>query len=626
MKKKILAFALCLVMLFSLCFLGCEEEEQAPTPPAQQKPVTLSSESLFNYISFLDEKQDASKIKTWEFDDEQDFSVLNNYFIGSIKKIYDTTDTSKLLSTEYKISNIYNDNVISATTNDAIEETDPAYATTLVAVEPMPLGDGDFVMIAFIYGNKSVDVHLYNKYCVKVAEEKGLSSDSDPSDILDFDSNFNDNAIYYDTRYISFLKKIFIVNDDFTISPVIDFNKNNFNLDEVRYIKEIGKFISIDDTFDNDVANKVYIFDSTLKIESAYEFAYSLNAEEIYTFFLDYTTAIYTEIIPLADDATEYDAVYYGRKIDIKITKFDFLTGTATDMPVGGFVLNSHNWGYENLNEVSEYLGISFNMDFYVSAFLRIENKILFEETRFLAFDANLTPLKYLEMPIGSTEAMPATLANGQKILITEFGAYKLNDDLTVGELIDIDRDYNELWSIVDEEKIYDNKGNLIYTLPEGRSIEHILNNSLIIKEEVREEGALVCVRYFLWKGPNNESKIGDDRVLPYGPSYIPPTEGTFTQFFTIDYTNGAYATTTVDYAKIANGDESATITIYDDLGNQLLKLENVTYADDSSHSSDAASFITFEITTADADGNETVKYVVVAIVNGAPVYRGPLF
>ena len=598
-------------MLLSVALVGCNKEETPPEEPKKEIPT----ESIFDNITFVDKKIDATKLKTWDIAENEELYPLNEYFIGSIKELYSTENPDQLLSSEYKIYNIYNDTVVSVTVNELITDEDPAYNTAVIDAEAREMDD--FIFVYLIYGNEQVDIRLYNKYCVLVAEEKGVTYDDD---IFDFDEEFNDD--YFESldemgcRLVSILKKIYIVNEtDFTISIVTDFNKTNFDFDEVVYLKEIDKFVSFSS---DDITYGMTIFDKTLKIESAYEFNYSDFAEEIYVNFVAPTVAIYTEFIPLADDAAEYDAFYDGQKIDIQITKFDFATGEAKDIPVGEVVLRGYDqYYYDNSVEAEKYYGIKFNSKMLTSSYMTLENKVLNSQNKMVVFDEDLNVIKFIELPLaGSCEIY--LLENGRKVVYTRFGVYELNNDFTIGKLISVEGEYNELWCIVDNERIYDNKGELIYTVPEGREIVEIMNNSLIISEDIKDaEGEVIGQRFFLWKGANNEAKIGDD-LIDYEDESQAPTTGTLSAYYGA-YEGGVYVVVSLDMAKFATGDFVPTVVIYDDLGNELKKIENVSDFDSDSYGNNDYLFL--ETTTLDAENNEIVKEILIALIHGEQVY-----
>ncbi len=614
MKKKIIAIALCLLMLLPLAFIGCKEEEEPPAPPPP--PPT---ENTLDNIEYTDTKTGASTLKSFDFDADTMVMPLGNSFVASAKAIYDTEDPTKHLSTEYKLFNIYNDTVITATTNEAIASTDEGYANAITQVLVDTYDDaGDFAVVYIGYGDGDKgDLRLYNKFGVLLSEVKGINPES-YEDRMEFDDDFNDeySYSYYGPRHFSFLKKVYRVKeDDLTLTEVIDFNKASFDLESVVYVKEIDKYIAYEG---NNVAEKVVIFSKSLVLESAHEFVFEYSATETYCTFLSPTVAVYTEMIPVPGDASEYDACFSGRKVDIKVTKFDFATGEATDMAVNDIVLCAREKMYNGIyyDMLEEMYGMKLKAPMITSEYFTLEGKTLITHNDMVVIDENLNVLKYIENAFPSDEYSTAfKLPNGELIMMTTYGLYHVNADGTLGALITLENtEYNNLWRVKDGKEVYDNTNALIYTIPETRELVAILNNSLILSEKVKNEsGVLIGYKYFLWKGVGNETKLGDD---PFDYNADPstfPTEGTFSAINRDIMSNGYYAIMTGNWADIIAGNDAYTITLYDDLGNQLAKYENVTDYDIDHQSN---SFLSIEITTYDAEQNPTVTNKIVVIIN----------
>ncbi len=612
MKKKIIALSLCLLMLLPLALMGCKGDPPAPPSP----PPT---EKLLDNIEFLDMKTGASTIKTFDFDNNTMFMNLGDSFIASTKKIYDTTDPSKHLSTEYKLSNVHNDTVITITSNDAITSTDEGFDSAITGIDVDTYDEnGDFAIVFIGYGNGDKgDLRLYNKFGVLLSEVKGINP-RDYENRFEFDEDFNSDSSaspFTNVRYFSFLKKVYSVNeDDCTLTEVIDFNKASFELDRVVYSKELDKYIAYEGS---NFTTKVVIFNKSLVLESAYEFARNTTAISTYCTFLSSTVAAYTEIIPLPDDASEYDAYYVERKVNIKITKFDFITGTATDIALGDVILCNKDSGHiSNQYDIIEKLyGMKIKSPMIVSQYYTIENKTIVSHNDMVVIDENLNVVKYLENAFPSEpESMAFKLPNGELIMITPYGMYHVNEDGTLGALISFDDVViNNVWKIKDDKEVYDSTNALIYTIPETRELVKVLNNSLILKEEVKaEDDFVIGYNYFLWKGVGNETKLGDAPIDYRDPSKF-PTEGTYSALNEDILSEGYYAIMTANWADVTAGKEAYSITLYDDLGNQLAKYENVTDYDIDFENND---FLSLEITTYDAEQNPTVTNKLVVIIN----------
>lgn len=616
MKKKIIALALSLLMLLPLALMGCNDEEEPPAPTPPPPPPT---ENVLDSIEFLDTKTGPSTIKNIDIPEGTMYMPLNDSLIATAKPTFDTEDPTKLISTEYKLLNVYNDTAVSIVANNAITPDAEGYASAITAVEVEPYDNyGDFVIATISYGDGAkVDFRLYNKYGAMVAETKGVAYDSYLGHI-DFDEDFNDYSYMrdYGVGYYSFLKKIYTVKrDDLTLTEVIDFNKVSFDLDSVVYVKDLNKYISYVDN--GRLTTKVVIFNNNFVPESANEFIGDTNAIATYCKFISATSAIYTELIVLPEDAEEFDAFSSTYKLDIKITKFDFATGEGTDMPLGNIVLIDSDYYYTALEyEMMEVYGMKLKSTVISSEYYTIEDKRLVAHNNMVAVDENLNVLKYIEYAFPSDEdSMAFKLPNGELIMMTSYAMYHVNADGTLGDIVSLeDVEYNNVWKIHDEKEVYDSNNALIYTIPETRELVAILNNSLILSEEVKNAtGTVIGFKYFLWKGVGNETKLGDD---PFDYNVDPsnyPTEGTLSMLAEDVLSSGYYAIMTGNWADLVAGKDIYTLTIYDDLGNKLAEYANVTDHDIMSRGN---SLLELEITTYDAENNPTVATKLVVIIN----------
>ena len=618
MKSKFLALLLCLIMILSLAFIGCEEEEAPPAPPPPPPPV----ENVLDNLVFSDSKVGATTIKAFEFGEDVDFFTDEN-FIGTTKNIYDTEDETKLISTENKLYCVHNDTVIAITVDKSTETTDPNYANVVTNVSVTPCHTAsNFYRITISYGDGSKgDIRLYNKYGVMLQEIKGISSTEATSKIQK-DQSFNSVAPgSYGVRYFSFLNKIYSIKaDDLTLTEVIDFNKMSFNLSSVIYSKELDKYLSYSQPSSSSYTTKVAIFDKSFVLQSAHEFIKTTNSSTMFVNFLSPTVAIYTEAIPLPWDASEYDIVVDGGKSDIKITRFDFVTGEGTELALGDIILSGRDSNYAGLSydTYEDRYNYSLKEKYVAHSFYTVSGKSLLSNTERVVVDNDLKVVKYIESPLPSDPSSEVEkLPNGEMVMETTYGVYHLNADGTLGALLNIDADieYNNIWRIQDEKEVYDNTNTLIYTIPETRELVSVLNNSLLLKEDVKdEEGTKTGEKYILWKGVGVEAQIGD--IIPEisDPSKI-PTEGTITTFDGDSFSDGYYITITFNWADMAIGSNIGTVTIFDDLGTQIAKYENM--IDFDIDYGDTTDFLEIETKTVDAEENEIYKTIVVVLKKG---------
>ena len=598
MKKKILALALCLVMLLSLAFIGCDDEEAPPPPPP---PPT---ESILSNIDFLDNKVGQTTITKVDFTDKnQGIQTINDYFYGQM--IVNLGEDNTPVSQTYKLFNVNNSTVISLTVNPYMDEENEAYSSTITDISYNPLeARGEFLFVIAEYGDgEKCDAYLYNKNGVAVAEYKGISED-ELNIKKSSDYQFNSNNSSY---LMSFMKKVYLVNeDDATITELVDLNKASFNFDEVFYYEELDAFIAVDEY--GNLIEEIIVFDKTLKITSHYEFIAQYDAIDAYSVTFNDSEILYIEFLKLPEDATDYDLVYEGYKANLKMKKVNFLTGEETDVAYNGFIPSNSIYIQRSDEEMAKYYGYGLKADIKNAfSYCTIEDKFLVEKQNIIVTDENLNIVKYID-PFKQGDAQLYTTLNGMKILATDFGSYFIDNEGNLTSLIPNDFEQNNLWIIVDEKEVYDATNTLIYTVPEGREIEYILNNSLIISEEVKNEaGEVTAIKNYLWKGVGNEVQIGTD--LPE----VQPTEGVFTAVMGAD--GGYYTMATMDMAKMMAGDMSMTITMYDDLGTELVKLDNVTDSTPGSTYGDIEQIL-FEITNKAEDGTVTTTYTMLVIKN----------
>ncbi len=601
MKKKILALALCLVMLLSLAFIGCEDEE---TPPP---PVVIPTESILSNIVFLDNKVDKTTITKVDLTDkDQQVKTINDHFFGQMIRTSDAEGNPTGIT--YKLFNVYNSTVISLTSNPFMEEENEAYKTTITDVSYFELdGNEDFLVVAAIYGDaEKGDVYLYNKFGVAVAEYKGVDAE-EVEDKMEADYEFNTNN---SSDLLSFMKKVYLVNhDEGTLTELADFNKVNFDFEDLFYVEELDSFIYYD--YYDSFVDEFIIVDKNLQVVSHYEFKENLNSVEEYCIFINDNEVLYVEFISLPDDAQEYDVLFEGYKTNVKMTKANILTGEETDFPYNGFIPCENAAIHPSDEEYAKYVGYGLNPDLKnVFFYYVIESHHLVLKANLVATDANLNVIKYLDPFKQGDDVNIYTTQNGMKVLATDFGSYFIDDNGVIISLIHKgDIEQNNLWLIVDEKEIYDATNNLIYTVPENREIYAILNNSLILEEEVKDaDGNVTSTKFFLWKGANNEVQLGTE--IPEQQ----PTEGTFTAV--TDAGTGYYIMSTIDAAKMISGDMSMTIAIYDDLGTELLKAEKVTNIIEGDVYGNIEQLL-LEITNKAEDGTITVTYSMLIVKNG---------
>lgn len=591
MKKRILSLTLALLMLLTLAFVGCnKEEEKAPTPPATEK--------LLDNVVLAPNKEQTPTFSKLSFKAEDFVGYCDNGLIATAVTTKDADGVTPL-STTVSFTSIYTGTKVDiATINHTVLPDAPTYKDTVTEVSD-PESIGDFIYVVTVYGDDDkFDIAYYNKNAEKVAEKLGITNALALEERIMFDKDFLDNFGYY--GLISLYGNIYLIDEDTQKLELVLENGiySSIDFDELWYIEELGYFVY------SDSEDETIFLDKKLNFVKQIKFNSNANA---YTSWMVYfeKDVLYTQIIVLPEDATEYDIIYLGYKANVQYTMYNFDANTYTEFAGYGNIIPTESYELPKQEYKQGYYGKDLGGTM-VSYYEIQDNKTLVAKNDFAVVKEDGTIVKFITA-INDQHTNFYVTQNGMAYYYTSYGNYYF--DPTTGTTLGVVKsysDYNNLWCIVDDKEVYDASNTLIYTIPDNYEVDAVLSNSLLLSTEVEDATTHEVTKHtYLWKGVDQMTLICS---TPENPGAAQTISGVYGAIY------GGYAIMTMNIATM-----TGSVVFYNDLGVEVAKYDNVVNIKDSFSSFDTDSYA-FEVSVTAGDGTITKSIEVITFVNPAPI------